>query len=185
MRQIVSDDAKKCLEHMNVFEKIKAVVLDVDGVLTDGSVLVLENGLQARQMSIRDGYALQLAVKKGIRVVIISGAVSEPVRDRLNKLGITEVFMGITDKASKLKELALQWKLTEEEIVFMGDDMPDLEVMQWVSFAACPQDAVAEIVAIAQYRSPYRGGEGCVRDLLEQVLKAQNLWHSDSSIAAR
>lgn len=166
-------------------EKIKLLALDVDGVLTDGHILVLENGLQARRMSIRDGYALQLAVKKGLALIIISGAVSDPVRDRLRKLGVTDVHMGVTDKAALLRErvaaLAIEWN----EVAFMGDDIPDMEVMRLVGLPACPADAVDEIKAIARYQSPKNGGEGCVRDLLEQILKARRSWETDTQIASQ
>ena len=166
-------------------EKIKLLVLDVDGVLTDGQILVLENGLQARRMSIRDGYALQLAVKKGLLLMVISGAVSEPVRDRLQKLGVTDVHMGVQNKAALLRQrvaaLAIEWS----EVAFMGDDIPDMEVMQLVGLPACPADAVPEIKSIATYQSPQNGGEGCVRDLLEQILKARRSWDADTQIASR
>ncbi|MCR6720703.1 MAG: hypothetical protein NVV59_10505 [Chitinophagaceae bacterium] len=113
-----------------MFNKIRLVALDVDGVLTDGTVLVLENGLQARRMSVRDGYALQLAVKKGLQIMVISGAVSEPVRDRLSKLGIADVFMGVRDKWTLLSQQIKERGMQADEVLFMGDDIPDLEVMK-------------------------------------------------------
>src|SRR5690606_20897724 len=162
-----------------MFSSIRLLAFDVDGVLTDGSILVLENGLQARRMSIRDGYALHLAVKKGFPVLVISGAESEPVRERLAKLGVTRVFMGVKDKWSLLSQQLRDLNIASASVLYMGDDIPDLEVMQQVGLAACPADAAPEIKAIAAFHSEYRGGEGCVRDVIERVLKAHGFWDTD------
>ena len=129
---------------MNLFKNITTFIFDVDGVLTDGTVLVLENGLQARRMNMKDGYALQLAVKKGYRILVISGAASSPVVDRLNKLGITEVHMGISDKKNFVKNFIANHQLTAGEVLFMGDDIPDLSAMSIVGLPACPADAATE-----------------------------------------
>lgn len=168
-----------------MFDKIRLIALDVDGVLTDGTVLVMENGLQARRMSIRDGYALQLAVKRGLPIIVISGAESEPVRDRLQKLGITHVHMGVRDKWGLLSQQLKDLKVSAGDVLFMGDDIPDLDVMKNVGLAACPADAVEEIKAISHFISPHRGGEGCVRDIIEKIMKAQGLWTADTHTQSR
>lgn len=168
-----------------MFDKIRLVALDVDGVLTDGTVLVLENGLQARKMSVRDGYALQLAVKKGISIMVISGALSEPVRDRLNKLGITDVFMGVTDKWGLLSQQMNERGIQADEVLFMGDDIPDLDVMKKVGLAVCPADAAEEIRSVAAVISNNKGGEGCVREILEKLMKARGLWDADTHTASK
>jgi 3-deoxy-D-manno-octulosonate 8-phosphate phosphatase (KDO 8-P phosphatase) len=167
------------------FKKITTFIFDMDGVLTDGSVLVLENGLQARRMSIRDGYALQLAVKKGYRLLVVSGADSSPVTERLNKLGITEVHMSVANKKAFVEKYIAANKLVAEEILFMGDDIPDHSVMSMVGLPVCPADAVAEIRAISKYISPATGGNGCVRDVIEQVLKLNDHWHHLEDIASK
>ena len=166
-------------------ERINTFIFDVDGVLTDGYVLVLENGLQARRMNIKDGYALQLAVKKGYRLVILSGAPVSPVVDRLNKLGITEVYMGIHDKKEFITSYIRQHDLLKDELLFMGDDIPDLDAMEVTGLSACPADAVPEILEVAKYVSPIPGGNGCVRDVIEMVMKIQGKWKHQNDIASR
>ena len=168
-----------------LFKGITTFIFDVDGVLTDGTVLVLENGLQARRMSIRDGYALQLAVKKGYRMLVISGAAASPVIDRLNKLGISDVHMGVRDKKSFIEKFAAANHLQAGEILFMGDDIPDLEAMSVVGLPVCPSDAATEIIAAAKYISPFNGGYGCVRDVIEQVLRQKNDWHHNEDVTSR
>ena len=173
---------------MNVlsnFKKIKAFVLDVDGVLTDGSLLLMEDGQMARRMNIKDGYALQLAIKKGYFILIISGANSDAVKLRLQKLGLNEIFMGILNKKNKLLEFMTTHNLASEQILYMGDDIPDLEAMQLAGLTCCPADAVAEIKTISQYISPINGGHGCVRDVIEKVLKLNEHWTVDESVSSR
>lgn len=156
--------------------KIKAFILDVDGVLTNGSVTLMPNGEQVRVMNIKDGYALQLAVKKGYKVIIISGGKSEMVRTRLNGLGITEVYLGIHNKIDTYKEVLEIHGIEADEILYMGDDMPDYEVMKRVGVPTCPQDAAQEIKDLSIYISGKKGGEGAVRDVIEQVMKVQDKW---------
>ena len=168
-----------------LFHKITTFIFDVDGVLTDGTVLVLENGLQARRMNIKDGYALQLAVKKGYRILIVSGAASSPVIDRLNKLGVANVHTGITDKKFFVETYIVNNNLTTAEILFMGDDIPDQYVMLMVGLPVCPADAVSEIREISKYISPLNGGYGCVRDVIEKVMKSQSNWQHEGDIASR
>ena len=168
-----------------LFNKITTFIFDVDGVLTDGTVLVLENGLQARRMNIKDGYALQLAIKKGYRILIVSGAAASPVIDRLNKLGIADVHTGITDKKLFVETYIVNNNLTTAEILFMGDDIPDQYVMLMVGLPVCPADAVPEIKEISKYISPLNGGYGCVRNVIEKVMKSQGNWRHEEDIASR
>lgn len=168
---------------MNVltdFKNIKAFVLDVDGVLTDGSLLLLDDGQMARRMNIKDGYALQLAIKKGYHILIISGGSSDAVKLRLQKLGVVEVFMGVTDKKDVLLKFVTTHNLGWPQVLYMGDDIPDLLPMQMAGLACCPADAVGEIKNISQYISPVNGGYGCVRDVIEKVLKLHNNWNDET-----
>ncbi len=170
---------------MAQFKDITTFIFDVDGVLTDGTVLVLENGLQARRMSIKDGFALQLAVKSGYRVMVVSGSSPSPVVDRLNKLGITDVHMSVLDKEAFISDFIRTNKLKPEEVLYMGDDLPDLPAMSVVGLPTCPSDAASEIVAAAKYISSVTGGNGCVRDVIEQVLTANGHWKYTAGIASK
>jgi len=170
---------------LSLFKPISTFVFDVDGVLTDGTVQLLPNGEQSRKMNIRDGYALQLAVKKGYRVVIISGGRSESVVSRLQGLGIKDIYTGVLDKQEKLQDYVFENDLRWEEIIFMGDDIPDYRAMQLVGLPVCPADAAPEIKSICRYVSPITGGNGCVREIIEKVLKLNNHWMMDEEIASR
>jgi len=170
---------------LELFSKITTFVFDVDGVLTDSTVLVLPNGVQARQMHIKDGFGLQMAIKNGFNVVIVSGGTSDPVIDRLNKLGITEVFMAVTDKKQFLENYISKKKLNWNELLYMADDLPDLEVMKHCAVSACPADAVTEIKDCAHYISPINGGFGCVREVIEKVLKVQNKWSYGTDVVSK
>lgn len=156
--------------------KITTVMFDVDGVLTDGKVLVMESGEMIRNVYSKDGYAFNLAVKKGYRVVIISGGNNLAIKNALSRNGVTDVFIRQHDKLACYQDYLALHNLKDEEVMFMGDDLPDHEIMSRVGLAACPNDAVPEIKAICQYISPHKGGEGCVRDIIEQVLKVQGNW---------
>ena len=173
---------------MNVlalFHPVTTFVFDIDGVLTDGTVLLLEGGLQARQMHVKDGLALQMALRNGYRVVIVSGGYSEPVIGRFQKLGVQEVFLDVKDKKAflegYLREKGLQWS----EVLFMGDDLPDVAVLQAAGVPACPADAVMEVKRVAKYISPVKGGWGCVRDVIEKVLTLNDHWHFDTDVTSR
>lgn len=173
---------------MNLLEKfkpIKTFVFDVDGVLTDGTLLVLNDGQQARLMNIKDGYALQLAIKKGYRVVIISGGTSDAVKERMQRLGVEDCFLKVDNKKEKLAEYVAQHRLKWDEILFMGDDIPDYLPMQLTGLPCCPADAVAEIKQISYYISPIPGGKGCARDVIEKVLKLNGHWHLDTTVASK
>lgn len=160
------------------FPSIKAFVLDVDGVLTDGGILVTTTGEEYRVMNTKDGYAIQHAVKEGYFVFVISGGKSEGVALRLQRLGAQEIHMGIHDKKTVLATLLTRYGLAAEQVVYMGDDLPDLTAMPLAGLIACPADAVPEIKAIAHYHSSFSGGKGCVRDLIEQVLRLQGKWYA-------
>ena len=167
------------------FKSIKTFVFDVDGVLTDGSLLILQDGQMARVMNIKDGYAFQLAIKKGYRVVIISGGTSDAVGQRLEKLGVTDCFLKVDNKKEKLLAYVAQHQLNLDEVLFMGDDIPDYIPMQLTGLPCCPADAVAEIKQISQYISPVEGGKGCARDVIEKVLKLNGHWDLDTAVAAK
>lgn len=170
---------------LSLFKSITTFVFDVDGVLTDGSVLVLPDGLMARSMNIKDGYALQLAVKKGYRVLVISGGNSPEVKDRLLKLGVKETWMQVSDKAALLHDIMQKEGISKEQVLYMGDDIPDLQVMQLAGLPCCPADAVEEIKAISVYLSPVSGGKGCVREVMEKVMKLRGNWSEDVTVRAQ
>lgn len=151
-------------------------MFDVDGVLTDGKVLVMESGEMVRNVNSKDGYAPNLAIRKGYRVVIISGGNNQAIKTALSRNGVIDIFIKQHDKVACYNEYLTTHGLKDEEVVFMGDDLPDYEVMQKAGIAVCPNDAVPEIKSICQYVSPKNGGEGCVRDIIEQVMKAQGKW---------
>ncbi|MFM2134759.1 MAG: hypothetical protein RL021_159 [Bacteroidota bacterium] len=161
--------------YKQLLNDVKAFAFDVDGVMTDSSLIVLSGELH-RIMNIRDGYALHEAVKAGYPVIVISGGHSESVRERLSKLGVQEIHLGVKDKTSTLKEVLGKQGLNMESVAYMGDDLPDYEVIRLAGLRACPQDAVPEIKALCHYVSPVPGGKGCVRDLIEQVMRVQGKW---------
>ncbi len=173
---------------MNILEKFKSIktfVFDVDGVLTDGTLLILNDGQMARQMNIKDGYALQLAIKKGYRIVIISGGTSDAVKERLEKLGIQDCFLKTDNKTDKLVAYVTKHQLQWAEILFMGDDIPDYSAMQLTGLPCCPADAAPEIKQIACYISPLEGGKGCARDVIEKVLKLNGHWDLNTTVTSK
>jgi len=167
--------AKSYKEIMN---DIDTFIFDVDGVLTDGSVFVTNEGEILRTMNIRDGYALKAAVESGYNVCIISGGSNEGVRVRLRNLGITDIHLGAPDKVETFKEYTELYTINPENVLYMGDDIPDYHVMQLVGLPTCPQDAAPEIKAISGYISHKNGGKGAVREVIEQVMKVQGKWMS-------
>ena len=173
---------------MNVLELFKPIttfVFDVDGVLTDGTVLVLDNGLQARRMHIKDGFALQMAIKNGYRVKIISGGTSPQVMDRLDKLGVKDVNMTVLDKKSFLENYMRDNNIEKEQVLYMGDDLPDIPAMSVVGLPCCPADAATEVKETALYISHLNGGFACVRDVIEKVLKLNGHWHFRDDLASK
>lgn len=170
---------------MNYKAKLKTIntfCFDVDGVFTSGIVFLTADGEQVRTANVRDGYAVQLAVKKGLRIAIISGGKSEAVRARFESLGVTEVYMGSAKKIDVFKSFLEKNNILPEEVCYMGDDIPDYTVMSHCGLAVCPADAAQEIRSIAHYISPKQGGEGCVRDVLEQALKLKSMWMDEESM---
>ena len=160
------------------FKRITTFIFDIDGVMTDGSVIALESGEQPRSFNVKDGYGINRAIKMGYRVAIISAQNQMGVRKRLEYLGVTDIFIGTSPdgKLPIFKKYIAEKNLTEDEIVFMGDDLPDYEVMKTNVLGACPADSVEEILALSDYISPKNGGHGAVRDLIEQVMKVQGKW---------
>jgi len=173
---------------MNVlaeFKKVTTFIFDIDGVLTDSTVLVLENGLQARRMNIKDGLALQMAIKNGFRVITISGGYSGPVIQRLKKLGVDDVQMSVTDKKEYVEDYIEKNNLRWDQILYMADDLPDLALMRMVGLPCCPADAVPEILELSKYISPVNGGFGCVRDVIEKVLRVQGKWIFQEDVTSK
>lgn len=164
------------------FKTIKGFVLDVDGVLTDGTVQVNEAGEQLRTFNIKDGYAIQLAIKKGYPIFVITGGASVGVERRLQGLGLKEIHSRIVDKLSKLRELAGDYNLSLDQLMYIGDDIPDFSCMRAVGLAVSPADAVEEIKKISHYVSGFSGGKGVVRELIEKVLKVQGNWFEDETV---
>jgi 3-deoxy-D-manno-octulosonate 8-phosphate phosphatase (KDO 8-P phosphatase) len=170
---------------LHQFKNINTIVLDVDGVLTDGTLLIMPGGLMVRRMNIKDGYALQLAVKKGYHIAVISGGDSIEVKDRLHKLGITDVYMKVQDKLAVLKEYLILNGLDASSTAYMGDDMPDYDVMKEIGLPSCPADAAVEIKTLSAYVSPLNGGAGCVRDLIEKIMRVRGDWSEDTTVRAQ
>lgn len=157
-------------------QKIKAVVFDVDGVLSASTIQMDGKGDPVRTINIKDGYAIQLAVKHGIRLAIMTGGHNENIRFRYEYLGVKDVYINCSMKIRTWEELLSKYDLHEEEIIYVGDDIPDYEVMKRAGCPCCPKDACTEIKEISTYVSDYEGGHGVARDILEQVLKAQGKW---------
>lgn len=155
---------------------ITTFVFDVDGVLTDGSIQISTEGELLRTMDIKDGYAMKHAIDQGFTVAVISGGKNEGVRSRLKGLGLTDVYLGCEDKTEQIDEFMDIYDIRPEQVLYMGDDIPDLYPMKKVAMPTCPQDAVPEIKEISKYISHKKGGQGCVRDVIEQVLKVQGKW---------
>lgn len=167
------------------FKSIRCFIFDMDGVLTDGSLLVMPGGVWVRRMNIKDGYALQLAVKKGYTVAVISGSYSEEVKDRLARLGIDCVYMNVKDKQGVVTEFMSSFKFSPNQVLCMGDDIPDLGLLAPAGLKTCPADAVAEIREYCHYISPLPGGHGCARDVIEKVLKLNGDWTNDTSVPSK
>ncbi len=157
-------------------KKIKALIFDVDGVLSAETIFLHPQGEPMRSVNIKDGYALQLAVKCGLHVAIITGGKTEAVRKRYTALGIEDIYLGASVKMKEYTHLKEKYGLKDEEILYMGDDIPDYEVLRLCGLPCCPADSAPEIKEISVYISHRDGGKGCVRDVVEQVLKAQEKW---------
>lgn len=155
---------------------VTAFVFDVDGVLTDGSILITTQGETLRRMNTKDGYALRTAIEKGYPIGIISRGTNLGVKERLKGLGITDIYLGTMDKEEALLEYLDRYTINPDHVLYMGDDIPDLPAMKKVGVVTAPQNAAPEIKAVADYISHKNGGKGCVRDVIEQVLKLRGDW---------
>jgi 3-deoxy-D-manno-octulosonate 8-phosphate phosphatase (KDO 8-P phosphatase) len=164
------------------FKKITTFAFDVDGVLTDGKVLITEQGEFLRTMSVRDGQAMKLALLSGYKIFVITKGASLGVRTRLELLNITGVYDKVTDKKAAIKDIKKSYDLTSDEILYMGDDLPDLDVFDDVGIAACPDDAVEEVINASDFISEKKGGEGCVRDVIQRVLKSRHDWYDKTKV---
>lgn len=162
--------------YKEIMNNITTFIFDVDGVLTDGTIHVTAAGELLRNMNIRDGYALKAAVELGYTVCVISGGNNEGVRTRLRNLGLTDIYLGVPDKVETFKEFIDIYQINSEQVLYMGDDIPDFHVMQLVGLPTCPQDAAPEIKKISKYISHIDGGRGAARDVIEQVMKVQGKW---------
>ena len=170
---------------MHLLEKLKQVkllVFDLDGVLTNGKILVMPNGEWIREMDIKDGYALQCAIKAGLKVAVITGSSSLPVKERLSRLGIELFFENTPQKSLVINQLVSELNLDKSTALFMGDDIPDLDAFEAVGIKTCPSDAAPELLQLADYISPKSGGHGCVRDIIEKTLRTQGKWTASSNI---
>jgi len=162
-------------------QKIKAFAFDIDGVLSSQTIALDMDGNPMRTINLRDGYALQLAVKNKYKVCIISGGNSLPFKKRLNSLGVEHVYLGVSEKAAVMNEFMESMKLEPDEILYMGDDIPDYHVMKMAGVAVCPGDADNEIKQISMYISDKAGGNGCVRDVIEQVMRLHGKWMNNDA----
>lgn len=169
------------MSYKEKLKNIKAFVFDVDGVFTDGSVYLLPGGNMCRVMNVLDGYAVVKALKNNYLIGVITGGNDEMVRHRISYLGIKDYYAKSHDKMADFEDFKLKYNLTNEEILTMGDDIPDLHIMKNSAISACPENAVPEIKEVATYISPVKGGSGAVRDVIEQVMKVQGKWHDDNT----
>jgi 3-deoxy-D-manno-octulosonate 8-phosphate phosphatase (KDO 8-P phosphatase) len=169
--------------YKEILKDITTFVFDVDGVLTDSSLLITTDGEMLRKMSVKDGYALKTALQKGYQVCIITGGTNEGVRNRLKGLGITDIYLGAHHKDEPLDEFLDSYGIAPENVLYMGDDLPDIPPMQRIGLPACPQNAVPEVKLICKYVSHKNGGDGCVRDVIEQVLKVRGDWFDNFNAA--
>ena len=167
------------MENKNYKELLKEIttfILDVDGVLTNGKILVTSKGKMLREMNTKDGFIIKYALDKGFKIFIISGGTNKGVKERLKDLGIKEIFLGEFTKKDTYEKLIKKYNLKKDEIVYMGDDIPDIPVMKKIGVPCCPNDAVPDVKQISIYISKKNGGQGCVRDIIEQTLRVQNKW---------
>ncbi|MDA9843856.1 HAD-IIIA family hydrolase [Flavobacteriaceae bacterium] len=162
--------------YKKLLPKIKTFIFDVDGVLTDGKILITSEGDLLRSFDTKDGYAMKCALVKGYKIVIITGGRNEGVRERFKELGVYDIYMSAHHKLDAYQDLQDNYNLNPDEILYIGDDVPDIPVMKKVGVSCCPADAVSDVKAMADYISHKKGGEGCVREIIEQVLRVQGQW---------
>ena len=161
-------------------KKIKAIIFDIDGVLSSETITLSSEGVPLRTVNIKDGYAIQLAMKLGLRIVILTGANIPSIRRRYEGLGVEDIYVGCAVKIETYEEFLQKYQLTDDEVMYMGDDIPDLQVMRRVGCPVCPKDACPEIKEVSLYVSDRIGGHGCGRDVIEQTLRAQGKWVMDA-----
>jgi 3-deoxy-D-manno-octulosonate 8-phosphate phosphatase (KDO 8-P phosphatase) len=172
---------------MNVLEKFSAIntlIFDMDGVLTDGSLLVYSGDEWIRKMNVKDGYALQLAVKLGYNVIVVTGSSSLPVAERLQKLGIKQIFQKVFDKKQFILELLEKRGISSTQVMYMGDDQPDLPLLSWVGLSCGPADACRDVLETVDLITAAKGGEGCVREIIEKILRFHQKWHAHIDVAS-
>ena len=157
-------------------KKIRAIIFDIDGVLSSETITLSAEGDPLRTVNIKDGYAIQLAMKLGLRIVILSGARVQSIRKRYEYLGVEDIYIGCAVKIETYENFLRKYGLKDDEVIYMGDDIPDLEVMRRVGCPVCPKDACLEIKDVSIYISDRIGGHGCGRDVIEQTLRAQGKW---------
>jgi 3-deoxy-D-manno-octulosonate 8-phosphate phosphatase (KDO 8-P phosphatase) len=165
--------------YKHLLPKIKTFIFDVDGVLTDGKFLINSDGELLRSFDTKDGYAMKCALVKGFKIAIITGGRNEAVRERFRELGVIDIYLGAHNKLDAYQDLMDNYNFNPEEILYIGDDIPDIPVMEKVGLGCCPADAASDVKAMADYVSHKKGGEGCVRELIEQVLRVQGKWSLD------
>ncbi|MCW1954178.1 MAG: HAD hydrolase family protein [Flavobacteriia bacterium] len=165
------------MSYKTKLSQITTFVFDIDGVFTDGNVLITSSGELLRKVSVKDGFAVKEALRQGFKVCLISGGTNEGVKARFKALGVTDIYMGAHYKMEPLSDYLDIYGLAPTEVLYMGDDIPDIAPMKHVGLACCPQNAVPEVKAVAAYISHVLGGHGCVRDVIEQVLKVQGKWN--------
>lgn len=162
--------------YLELFRNVHTFIFDVDGVFTNNLILVTEQGEFLRQMNVRDGLAVKIAIEKGYRVCIITGGRSEGVKKRFEDLGVQDIYLGKRYKEDAFEEFVDLYDLDTQGILYMGDDLPDYPVMRKVGVPTCPSDAAEELIPISVYVSPFSGGNGCIRDVIQQVLTLQGKW---------
>ena len=162
--------------YKEVLNSIKAFIFDIDGVLTNGKILITSKGDMYREMDTKDGFAIKYALNKGFKIAIISGGKDKGLEIRLQDLGIKNIFLGFIDKERPFNDFIKNEDIKPNDILYMGDDIPDIKIMKKVLLATCPNDAVIDVKEISDYVSPKNGGQGCVREIIEQVLRVQNKW---------
>ena len=165
--------------YKNLLPSIKTFIFDVDGVLTDGKILITNEGELLRSFDTKDGYAMKCALVQGYKIVVISGGRNKGVEERFKELGVFDIYMGIHYKLDAFQDLLDNYDLDPETILYVGDDVPDIPVMEKVGLGCCPADAVSDVKNMADYVSHKNGGEGCVREIIEQVLRVQGKWRLD------
>ena len=165
--------------YKNLLPSIKTFIFDVDGVLTDGKILITNEGELLRSFDTKDGYAIKCALVQGYKIVVISGGRNQGVEERFKELGVFDIYMGIHYKLDAFQDLLDNYDLDPETILYVGDDVPDIPVMEKVGLGCCPADAVSDVKNMADYVSHKNGGEGCVREIIEQVLRVQGKWRLD------